>query len=405
MASVTGEFFSLFTTGPAYEMIRIVGKLWFVWLPPSLLFILWDVWVIYVRTRWVEGSNWVLLEIKPPREIEKSPRAMEIVLSSLHNTRQGNLIERFWDGFLSMWYSLEIVGINGEVHFFVYTTTFMRNLVESQLYAQYPNIEIFEVNDYTKAVPQDLFNEGWKAWGAEFKLTKPDPYPIKTYVDFRLDEGLEEEEKADPISSLIEFLSTLRPGEQLWLQILIKGAGNDWQKKGEELIEKFVGRKKFVVPEDKMMIFHSPGETDTLKALERSISKIGYKTGMRFIYLAKKDAYTWASFAAFLGIMKQFNSLQLNGFTHGYSTSVDYFFPELRTFKRQKRMMRMYRKRSYFFPPYGSFLRENAGRVPPFILNTEELATIFHLPGRTSETATFERLEAKKGDAPSNLPT
>ncbi|PIR69430.1 MAG: hypothetical protein COU47_03615 [Candidatus Niyogibacteria bacterium CG10_big_fil_rev_8_21_14_0_10_46_36] len=406
MEGIIGNFFSLFTTGPAYDILRIVGKLWFVWLPLMLVFIFWDVWIVYVRTRWMEGNSWVLLEIKPPREIAKSPRAMELVFNSLHSYRKGNLIEQFWNGFVSMWYSLEIAGINGDVHFFVRTTTFSRNLIESQLYAQYPDIEITEVDDYTKAIPKELPNDTWKIWGTEFKLTKPDAYPIKTYVDFKLDDGLEEEEKTDPLSSLIEFLGSLKPGEQIWFQILIRGAGNDWQAEGEKLIEKLLGRKKFDMQTkgEVFMPVPSPGESDVLKAIERSISKTGYKTGMRLVYVAKKDVYTPASFSAFLGILKQFNSLQLNGLAPTNSTSIDYFFPEWRSIKRQKRLVRMFRSRSYFYPPYGSFLRENAGRVPPFILNTEELATIFHLPGYTAETPTFQRLEARKGEPPPNLP-
>lgn len=405
MEGIIGNFFSLFTKGPAYDMLRIVGSIWFAWLPLVLLFILWDVWIIYIRTRWVENTPWVLLEIKLPREIAKSPRAMEIVLTSLHSTRQGNLYERFWDGYLTMWYSLEIASINGEVHFFVYTPAYFRNLVESQFYSQYPDVEIKEADDYVKAVPRDIPNDEWKIWAAEFSLTKPDMYPIKTYMDFKLDEGLKEEEKADPLSSLIEFLGSLRPGEQLWFQILIRGAKNDWQKKGEEFIEKLVGRKKFApMGEDGRLYFPSPGETDTLKAVERNISKLGFKTGMRFIYLAKNDVYTFATFASFLGVMKQFSSMNLNGFAPTFSTSVDYFFPVLRSFQRQKRFVRMYRKRSYFFPPYGSFLIDNYGRVPPFVLNAEELATMFHLPGFTTETPTFARIEAKKGGPPPNLP-
>lgn len=398
------NFFSLFTTGPAYEMLRIVGMLWFVWLPLVLLFILWDVWVIYLRTRWTERTPWTLLEIKLPREIAKSPRAMEIVLTSLHSTRQGNLFERFWDGYLTMWYSLEIVSIQGEVHFFVYTPSYFRNLVESQLYSQYPNIEIVEVDDYTKAVPRDLPSDDWRIWAAEFGLTKPDVYPIKTYMDFKLDDGLEEEEKADPLSSLIEFFGSIRPGEQLWFQILIRGSRDDWQKKGEALMEKLLGRKKFLPAEEGRFFFASPGESDVLKAIDRNISKLGYKTGMRFVYLARKDVYSFATFASFLGIMKQFSSMNLNGFAPVYSTSVDYFFSDMRSIKRQRRMLRDFRKRSYFFPPYGSFLNENSGRVPPFVLNTEELATIFHLPGLTSETPTFKRLDARKGGPPPNLP-
>ena len=43
-------------------------------------------------------------------------------------------------------------------------------------------------------------------------------------------------------------------------------------------------------------------------------------------------------------------------------------------------------------------------RSQPMILNSEELATLFHIPGRVSETGSLERIDAKKSQAPTNLP-
>lgn len=401
------EFLGLFTQGPTYEVLRIVAKLWFVWLPPFLLFIFWDIWRIYVKTYWLHNyGGYMLLEIKLPREITKSPRAMELVFNSLHNTRKGNLLEQYWQGFLTTYYSFEIASINGEVHFFVYVQRFFKHFVESQLYAQYPNLEIKEVDDYTKLVPKDLPNDEWRVWGAEFGLTKDDVYPLKTYVDMKL-EGVEEEEKNDPLSSIIELMGSLRHGEQLWFQILIQGATNEWQKKGEKEIEKLLGRKKFeaapYVPGQTPFKLLSSAEDEILKAIDRNISKVGFKTGIRFVYVAKKDVYSSAPYA-FLGIMKQFSSMNLNGITPKFSTSVDYFFVSRREYRRQKQMVDYFRKRSYFYPPYGSFLHDFGGRVTPFILNSEELATIYHFPGQTTTTPTLERIEARKGEPPANLP-
>lgn len=401
------EFFKLFTTGSTYEVLHIVGQLWFLWVPLFLLFILWDVWVTYIKTYWFSRNAFVLLELKFPKEITKSPRAMEIVFNSLHNTRKGNLFEQYWDGFLTTFFSFEIASINGQVHFYVYCQKFFQNFVQSQLYAQYPPLEIKEVDDYTKTVPKDTPNENWNAWGAEIGLTKDDVYPIKTYMEMKL-EGVEEEEKSDPLSSIIEFMGSMRHGENLWFQILIQGATNDWQKKSEKELEKLLGRKKFesvqYAPGTIPLKMLSAAEDEIVKAIDRNSSKLGFFTGMRFVYVAKKDVFTQAGYAAFLGLIKQFNSMNLNGFTPKFTTSVDYFFIKTREYRRQKSIINMYRKRSYFYPPFGSFLRQGAGRVAPFILNTEELATLYHFPGRTATTPTFERVESRKGEPPSNLP-
>jgi len=80
--------------------------------------------------------------------------------------------------------SFEIVGIDGEPHFFIRTPETARSLVESALYSQYPEIEIIEVSDYAKSIPQNIPNKDWEMWGCDFMPIKPDVYPLKTYPDF-----------------------------------------------------------------------------------------------------------------------------------------------------------------------------------------------------------------------------
>ncbi|OHB13689.1 MAG: hypothetical protein A2Y49_02110 [Candidatus Zambryskibacteria bacterium RIFCSPLOWO2_12_39_8] len=58
-------------------------------------------------------------------------------------------------------------------------------------------------------------------------------------------------------------------------------------------------------------------------------------------------------------------------------------------------MLDAYKRREYFFKPY---------KRKHFVLNTEELATLFHFPGQVSTTPTFTRIESKKAEAPANLP-
>lgn len=367
-----------------------------MWVPVFLAFVFWEVWLSYIRLDHISRLKWVMLEIKIPREILKSPKAMEAVFTSLHSTYAGTLIDKYWKGFLPSWFSFEIASFNGNVHFYVYTQPFFKNLVESQLYSQYPDIEIKEVEDYTRAIPHRIPNDDWNLWGTEFVLTKDDNYPIKTYVDFGLDKPAEEEEKVDPLAALIEFFGSLKDGEQAWLQILIKGAGSDWHKKGEKIVKDLLGREKFKPhAEEGKGVMLSHGENELLKAVERNISKLGFEAGTRFVYAARKDVFTPMTFSAVLGIIKQFNSPNLNGFKPLNSTGAVYFFPERRAHYKKKIMVDAYRKRSWFYPPF---------RRKSYVLNAEELATIYHFPGRVSETPTFERVEAKKGAPPPNLP-
>jgi len=88
-------------------------------------------------------------------------------------------------------------------------------VIESSIYAQYPEVEIYETEDYVHDVPMNAGqpDSDWDLWGATLELTKADPYPIKTYIDYGLDKDPKEEFKNDPLATLIELLGSLKQGE------------------------------------------------------------------------------------------------------------------------------------------------------------------------------------------------
>ena len=373
---------------------------WFIWAPILAAYLFWESWLNYIHSVFIRNLSWVLLEIKIPREIMKSPKAMEVVLSALYNIRDGNLIERFWKGFLRLWYSLEIISIGGQIHFFIYIQTPLRNLVESQIYAQYPGAEITEAEDYTKIIsPLDLKGE-WNLSGTEFAMLKEEAYPIRTYTEFVEAGKIKEEEKIDPLTSFLEALGSLKEGEQIWFQILIRGATKDWKEKAEEVIDELKtqkGASAEVDPEDAFTrSLLTPGQREVLQAVERNVAKIGFETGIRAIYLAKKDIFDRERSGFVRGTIGQYNTQNMNGFksAKGRSTTVDYF-KRYREPRKKRNILKAYQKRSYFYIPY---------RHTPFVLNTEALATIYHFPGRVAETPTLGRIEAKRGEPPINLP-
>ena len=382
-----------------YRVIRLINSGWFLWLPLILIIIFWKSWLHYIRTLYINSLSWVLLEIKIPREIQKTPYAMEVALTSFHITKKGNLVDRYWRGVLKPWMGLEVLGAGGKIRFFIYVQKKLRNLIESQIYSQYPGAEIIEADDYTSAIPADIPNQDWQAWGAEFGLNKESFYPIKTYVDFGLQKpGEKEEEKVDPITTFLEMLGHLKQGEFIWFQILIRAASKEWRKPGEKFVEKLVSTEKSAKEgEMKLGMFRlSPGQQDTLKAVERKIAKLGFKTGIRAMYLARRDAFEPVNISALTGVIKQYNAENLNGFKVARDTGRNYFFVERREAFLQRRMLNAYRKRSWFYMPY---------RREPYIMTAEELATIYHFPGRVAEIPTFARIEAKKAGPPSTLPT
>jgi len=99
-----------------------------------------------------------------------------------------------------------------------------------------------------------------------------------------------------------------------------------------------------------------------------------------------------------LGAFRQYSSNELNGFGVSHATSYDYpwqDYKDIRATKLKKKIFDAYKRRSYFYLPY---------KKKPFVLNAEELATIYHFPGGVAETPTFGRVVSKKAEPPANLP-
>src|SRR3989338_2431460 len=264
----------------------------------------WRAWRRYIVEDFVSKMSWVLLEIKLPKETYKSPRAMEVLLSTFYQTPGINFYEEYFVGKVRPWSSLEIASINGSIHFFIRILKNYRVTVEAHVYSQYPTAEIHEVADYVYDVPYLKKDLGWEMFGSEMKLTKEDAYPIKTYIDFGLDKDPKEEFKVDPITSTLEFMGSVGQGEQVWFQINImatqerfKKPGSwftyqDWKDDSRTLLDKLLKRDKLketAIFSNEILL--SPGERTVVEAIERQISKLGFDSGIRILYLAEKGKF------------------------------------------------------------------------------------------------------------------
>jgi len=265
-------------------------------VPLALIFFAWKIWVYYINAEYLNNLKWALLEVRLPKEIRRSPLAMEIVLNSFHQTgKTGSPYKKYWLGQLRPTFSLEIVSIGGMVHFFIYTMQEFRNAVESYIYAQYPEAEIVEAPDYAEMVSYTIDGR-WSMNAIEFVLSKPDPYPIKTYIDYGMDKSAKEEERIDPITPTIELMGSLKKGEQLWLQIIVRAAMNryklpgKWFKHGSYKDEAEEEIKKIkALATDAEGRFNTnlltPVQKSTIESLERNTDKLGFDAGIRVQFI------------------------------------------------------------------------------------------------------------------------
>ncbi len=393
---------------------------------PFLLgFLWWRLWVYYVNGSWLLSLKWVMLEVKLPPETNKSPAAMEIVLKSLYQTGGVDYAyERYWKGNLVNFFSLEIVSIGGEMHFFIRTIPKFRNMIEADIYGQYPGAEIFEVEDYVLRYPP-YKNEKVSGYGIffrEFKLGAEDWMPIRTYVDYGLDKDPKEEYKIDPLSSMIEYMGSLKAHEEMWVQILVRGTTSSWKDDGRAEINKIMGRDKEGKPLDPEKKVNNETltllEKERIKAIERNIAKLGFDVGIRTCCLANLkngEKFDPNHISGMANMWRQYSGNHLNSFKHSSASGFDLPWQDYKNRRAnylREKAFGFFKLRSFFYPPYAHSplhfslpgeLTEDA-RGKPFVLNQEELATIYHFPGSVVGTPTFSRIDSKKAEPPANLP-
>jgi hypothetical protein len=416
----------------AWGIIVIFFRFAPYWAPVFFVFAGWKSWMRYRRALFLSKKEPVLLEIRLPKEIDKSPLAMEMVLNALFATGgEGTWKDRYWLGGVRPWFSLELVSLEGRVKFFIWTWRDSVKSIQNSIYAQYPMTEVVEVSDYTLAFLYDPDKADISA--AEFVLSKADPYPIKTYVDYKLDKDPKEEYKIDPMAPVLEYLGGLGKGEQAWIQIIVRAHKKEDSKKGslfslfssfedvfdvgkkikehfektdqwkddvKKEVDSIIKKRKIKSGKDEEfgMVQLTDVEKDMITALERSITKLPFDVGIRTIYLAEQEYFNKSNKGALNGVFAQYNTQHLNGFKKVNGTSFDYDIQDpfgWRVARMKREMFEAYRLRSYFHPP---FKRNH------YVLNSEELATIYHFPGGTVATPTFARIESQKAEPPMNLP-
>ncbi len=395
-------------------------QVWWMVMPVLLFYLFAFLWDDYVKGEWSGKMEWTMIEIIPPKDLEKGPKLMESIYQGLCGVVVSyNAFDEYVMGMFTDKFSFELVGLGGEVHFYVRVQKKFRNLLEAQIYAQYPDAEILEVDDYVNNFPRVVPNSGWNLWGSDMVLIKPDAYPLRTYDKFEEDiTGT----MIDPIAGFVELFASTPPGQNMWLQIIVQPLEEVWRKKSgaEKEIQKLAGRAKesrglwsdvtdvftnlfkalwqpvefpSTKKEEQPLEFRlTPVEKDVLKAVEENLGKNQYKIKMRFIYVGKREGFDMGYVTGFFGVTRQFNDLNLNGIKPDDSKTTAHFVAiDTRLDTMKRRIYERYRKRN------------TDGKT--FVFSTSELATIYHFPDMAVRTPALSRVESKRGTAPSNLPT
>jgi hypothetical protein len=400
-----------------------------------------------------ESEKYTIISIRVARDNETGPIVAEQIFATIHGVeKELGFLERL-RGYSQEQISFEIANVNRQIRFYSYFPSKLRNLVEGQIYAQYPNVEIEDVQDYSSRqemevalsekkqgedlvealVPIDAVvsrevksftkvDEFRNAVCAEITLDDPDIYPIKRYPQF-------EDKKAkvalDPLASITSTLAKFNdPDEQAWIQIVVRPLGDKWRKVFMKCLKIINGRIFFDIEtlqnlyarifitrsrilriiffpfywilafqglragaidlsarnvedmEEKLSRTHEK-ESSMDAAVDKS-GKLMFETNIRIVYVPKVPNKELAllKLREIAGSFRQFNIPQLNGFVID-----EIVYGEEAVNRYNKRKM-----------------------ISPFVLNVEELATVYHLPNITVTTPNIYWVRSKRVEPPNDLP-
>ena len=359
---------------------------WYVWLPLVIL-LSFLTWRNYQQLNEFISSDNVLLILEIPKTNDKKELAAEQLFASLHGILRDKHELKLSRG-AQEHLSFEVASVNGQIRFYVWTPRSLQSFVEGQIYAQYPTVQIHQASeDYTEHERDHSVT-----YTTEMTLTASEFLPIKTFQTFEV----------DPLAGITGTLAKLEStGEELWIQVLAKPVEDSWQIEADHWISRLREGSTSILPsvggsmrwlgglfaalwrppEEGLAGGKGPEISERNKTriaeAEKKATKLGYEVKIRLAYLGENQTNAKLRMQALVGTFKQFNSTNLNGFK-----------PIKAAYGKE--FLEKYRRRAFF--------------GEGFILNIEELASVFHLPHTNVETPNIVWASAKTAEPPSKLP-
>jgi hypothetical protein len=319
-----------------------------------MLFVLWK-----FREREKHSLEYQLLQVATPRDNEIKIDAAEQMFASLHSIHHGG----FWSFLKPQEHiSFEIVAKREDIRFYIAVPKKLVDLVEKQIHGAYPGADIKLVDEYS------IFSENGKVAFAALAPKSYDYMPIRSFRELPV----------DPLSSITSNLAKMSEGEGAVVQVLIQPADSKWSKLGRSYISKT--KKNEANPEKASFSVDSK----TLESIEQKTSKPGFNTVIRIVVSSTTKESAKAHLENLISSYSQFAS------DHNHFSKVK--FPLKKLFM----MDFIYR----YFPMMNLPMYKQFG-----VLNSDELASIFHFPNKTIETPHIFWLNAKRAPAPMQIPS
>jgi hypothetical protein len=288
-------------------------------------------------------------------------------------------------------YSFEIVANKKKIHFYIVAPRGTERYIEQQINAHYPDAALEEIKDY------NIFNQQSEILAGVLKTRRNFVLPLRTYLH----------QDTDSMNSLINVMSKLDEDEGLAIQYVIRSAKGSWHYRASEVVRKANQKRSLSEalggstlskvlgfmgdfirsadpslnnkPNEQKML--TAMEQESLKGIEEKNSRAGMDVNLRIVVAArdKGRAHTYLE-----NLSSAFS--QYNYYEYGNS-----FVSRINT-RNKKRIVNDF--------IYRRFNEKNA-----FLLNTAELASLYHLPLKDTETPNILWLTARHAPAPVDTPS
>ncbi|MBI3573126.1 MAG: type IV secretory system conjugative DNA transfer family protein [Candidatus Kerfeldbacteria bacterium] len=319
------------------------------------------------------------------KEVLASFETLFVTLGSIQSSGRGH-IGRAWESF---WFgrhdhlAFEIVAHHGYIHFYLAVPRTIRQLVELQIQAQYPQAHITQVEDY------NLFQHQGHIAATVLRLSKPYYFPIRTYK--KLD--------SDPLSAVTNVLSKVPTGDGAAVQLIIRPRRHGWERTGRALARRMQegekmgsggGRKLDILtasfrtsqPADayRGLPQLTPMDQELIRALEEKSGKPGFDVNIRLVASSTSDAGARVILENMVNTFSQYQALESGNH-----------------FRRQGIQTGGQIIRDFI---YRHFVASQS-----VLLDSEEVNSLYHFPLAQMETPNIRWLAAKQSAAPVSLPS
>ena len=429
-------------------ILKFLFDNWWILLPFLFWQIIWEKYKSYKRVLFLKKRQYDYIELKFPENITKTPKAMEEVINSLHGIAPDPIKDTNWlnlniYGFVPRSYTFLIVAHDSKLRFFIRFPKELKDLIKSRIYSQYPEVKLIDTSDIMSLLPPAIPNSLFNCEIFDVRLSKEDSYPIRTYNYF---ESLSKEQQIDILSTFSEAAWKISNKEWIIFQMFVlpvtaedEEYAKKWVERGNKLINKLIGKKEeekeSILEEIEEFIINlllapfrepvwktkeekskeefniqklTPGERETIQLIHNKISKLGFWCNIRVAYIATNDIFNENKESRIFlikSILKNFGQENINSFEVNPLTLPSIKFSERRIFLIKRSAFYIFRN---YLPTklpnilVKKFKLKNLDKG--FILNSEELASLFHPPMKVIPPIGIERLPFKDIPPSSELP-